>query len=242
MPDERRYAEEEIAEIFEIAAEPRDAGGRAVPAAHGLTLAELQAIGREVGVPPERIAEAASALDLRRGALARGTFLGIPLSVGRIVELPRAPTDREWELLVAALRQTFNAQGKVRSSGGLREWTNGNLHANVEPTEDGYRLRMGTVKGEAVAINRAAIAMLLLGVVMLLVLVLTGQLAEDVAVPLILGGMGAAGFAYNAVRLPGWALEREKQMEYVASRARMLLADAPAAEVDPTRVGPDQRD
>jgi hypothetical protein len=232
VTEERRYAEDEVGEIFEIAARTRDAGGRAVPAAGGLTLGELQAIGREVGLPPERIAEAASALDLRRSALPRGTFLGMPISVGRTIELPRAPTDREWEMLVSELRQVFRAQGKARSSGNLREWTNGNLHANIEPTEGGYRLRMGTLKGEAVAINRAGAAILLLGLVMLAVLAITGQLAEDVAIPLIFGGMAAAGFAWNAVRLPGWALEREQQMDQITARARELLAQPPEASAD----------
>src|SRR4051812_20906351 len=120
MPDERKYRDEEVAEIFEVAAAARrDAGPNALSPAGGMTLAELQAIGGEVGLAPERIAEAAAALDLRRDAFRRNDF-GMPVAVRRTVDLPRAPTDREWEMLVAELRETFNTRGREGSRGGIR--------------------------------------------------------------------------------------------------------------------------
>ncbi len=227
MTDERRYQDEEVAEIFEAAATPRDPGRRGLASGDGLTLAELQAIGREVGMSPERIADAASAVDVRRGALPRRTSLGMPVSVARTVDLPRAPTDREWNLLVGEMRETFSAQGKDGSRGDLRQWSNGNLRAYVEPTDQGYRFRVGTVKGNAVATNRVGVAGMLMALVMLLVLFLTGGLAEGLFIPVLLGMMGAMGLASNALRLPGWAREREQQMEYITSRARALIRPAP---------------
>src|SRR5687768_3064339 len=153
MADERRYQEDEVAEIFEAASAPALSRGDAAPN-QGLTLAELQAIGREVGIAPERIAEAASSLARSQPALPRRTELGMPVSAGHVVELPRALTDREWALVVGDLRETFRARGKDSSQGETRQWSNGNLHAFVEPTRTGYRLRLGTVKGDAMALNR----------------------------------------------------------------------------------------
>lgn len=228
MTDERRYSDEEVAEIFEAAATPRDSGGRSLASADGLTLAELQAIGSEVGMSPDRIADAASAIDLRRNVIPRRTDLGMPISVARTVALPRAPTDREWSLLVAEMRETFNARGKDRSSGGLREWANGNLHAYVEPTEDGYRFRLRTRKGDAQALNRMGVAGMLVGLVMLVVLFLQGSLAQELFVPALFALIGAATLTSNALRLPGWAQEREQQMEYIAARAQALIRPAPA--------------
>lgn len=227
MSDERRYLDGEIAEIFEAAAAPRRSAGRALSASEGLTLAELQEIGREVGVEPERIAEAASALDLRGAALARRTHLGMPISVGRIVELPRAPTDHEWELLVAELRETFSAQGRDRSQGNLRQWTNGNLRANVEPTETGYRLRLGTRKSDAMALNWLGIAWLLMTLAMLAVMLLTGEAVDDLFEAILFAAIGPAALVFNTIRLPRWALEREEQMEHIAARARALITPAP---------------
>lgn len=230
MTDERRYGEKEVAEIFEAAASPRGPGGRALSSADGLTLGELQAIGAEVGIAPERIADAATALDLRRRAAPRRTLLGMPVTVGRTVELPRAPTDREWELLVAELRETFGAHGKDRSSGGLRAWTNGNLHAYVEPTESGHRLRLGTLKGNSVALGRLGIAGLVVGLLMLAVLLLTGAPTDDLEMAALFALMGIAALAVNALRLPRWAHEREEQMEYIAARARTLIRAEPERE------------
>jgi hypothetical protein len=236
MPDERMFREEEIAEIFEAAATARAGeGSTALASREGFTLAELQAIGVEVGLAPERIAQAAAAVEVRRGALRRSD-LGMPVSVGRTVDLPRAPTDREWEMLVAELRETFRARGRVGSRGEVREWTNGNLHAYVEPTPDGHRLRLGTTKGDAVGLNRMGTTVLVIAVVMLLFLFVTGALSESVFLPMMLSAMGGAALTYNALRLPGWALEREAQMERIAARARVLLGAAPGPDDAPVLI------
>jgi hypothetical protein len=235
MSDERTFREEEVAEIFEAAAR-RGPGSTALTSPEGLTLAELQAIGREVGLAPAHIAEAAAAVELRRGALRRND-LGMTVSVGRTVDLPRAPTDREWEMLVADLRETFRARGRVGTRGDVREWNNGNLHAYVEPTLDGYRLRLGTTKGDAVGLNRMGATGLVVALVSLLFMFLTGALPESAFVPMLLSAMGGAALAYNALRLPGWAQEREAQMERVAARAKVLLGAAPGAEDGALQLG-----
>jgi hypothetical protein len=229
MSDERTYRDDEVAEIFETAAARGDTNLPARRSAEGLTLAELQAIGGEVGLAPERIAEAAAALDLRRDALRRSDF-GMPVAVRRTVDLPRAPTDREWEMLVAELRETFNARGRVGSRGDVREWTNGNLHAYVEPTPTGHRLRLGTTKGDATGLNRMGAAALVMAILWM-VLFLAGGISEALVVPLMLALMGGGALTYNAMRLPSWAGEREAQMEHIAARARVLLGgEAPPEE------------
>jgi hypothetical protein len=228
MPDERTYREDEVAEIFEAAARPVP-GSTALSRAEGFTLAELQSIGGEAGLAPERIAQAAAAVELRRGAVRRAN-LGMPVSVGQTVDLPRAPTDREWEMIVADLRETFGAKGRVGSRSDVREWANGNLHAYVEPTPTGYRLRLGTTKRDAMALNRTGAVGLVMALVWVMVFLLRDGLSDTVFVPLLISAMGGAALAYNAIRLPGWALEREAQMEGIAARTRSLLGAAPARE------------
>src|SRR6266567_3703688 len=151
---ERRYNDKEIAAIFRAAAEAQQNPPHDVPRDEGFTLTDLQAIGREVGIPSEAVARAAQALDVRLGATSR-TVLGLPIGVARTVDLNRRLTDEEWERLVVQLREVFNARGRTRSDGSLRQWTNGNLQVLLEPTETGHRLRFGTVHGGA----RAAIGM-----------------------------------------------------------------------------------
>ena len=225
---ERRYDEDEVAEIFRAAANARDPEPQphAVASASGLSLAELQAIGGQVGIEPSRIADAAAAVELRRGAPPRRTYMGMPVAVGRVVELPRAPTDREWELLLTDLRETFGAHGRDRSQGGLRAWTNGNLHAYVEPTESGHRLRLGTMKSNAPVFGGLGIAGVVFGTLIAL-LIYSGLLQGHASGGVIVAIMGAAALAVNALSLPRWAGEREEQMERIAARARSLIRPEP---------------
>src|SRR5690606_32585653 len=155
---ERRYAESEVREIFALATSGKLQRAPASPATSGHTLADLQSIAREVGIDPDVVARAAAALDARPPSAPRRSW-GMPIEVGRIARLQRNLTDDEWDRLVAALRSTFGARGKVHVQGGLREWSNGNLRAAVEPAEDGgYRLRLGTLKGDAAGINALGLA------------------------------------------------------------------------------------
>ena len=226
MADERRYQDDEVAQIFEVASAPATSRADA-PSSQGMTLAELQAIGREVGIAPERIAEAASALVRSPPPLPRRTELGMPVSAGHIVELPRALTDREWALVVADLRETFGARGKESSQGDTRQWSNGNLHALVEPTRTGYRLRLGTVKGDALALNRMGGFGIAMGLFVGLGLSLGGEPLAALPGALALGGTGLGALVANALRLPRWARRREQQMKDVAERTHALTASEP---------------
>ena len=229
MTDERVYGEAEVAEIFEKAAtsSTRASEGPTLSSARGFSLAELQAIGGEVGIAPSAIAEAAAALELRRSVAPRKTYLGMPVAVGRTVELPRAPDDREWEMLLAELRATFSANGKDRSSGGVRGWTNGNLHAYVEPTESGHRLRLGTTSGNGMGTAQMGLLGLAAALLMLVFFFLSGELAEEGAVAALFAAMGLFALGTNALRLPRWAQEREEQMEHIAARARTIIRPDP---------------
>ena len=217
--NERRYSDDEVAEIFRMAATAQPTRETAPAQRDGLTLNELQAIGREVGVEPERIAAAAQSLQ-RSGVPTRRASFRMPIGVGRVVDLPRALTDREWDLLVAELRQTFAAHGKELSTATVRSWRNGNLHAYVEPSANGYRLRIGTFKGNARAMNGMGVGLLITG----------GVLLIGASAPVLTAGLLAAGASMvgiNVLRLPAWARERSDQMEHIANRALALASSPP---------------
>ncbi len=189
----------------------------------GFTLSELQQAGLEIGVEPARIAEAAFSLDARREPSPRRTFLRVPVSVSRSADLPRTLTDREWEVLVGELRETFGARGRVTAHGEIREWTNGNLHVFVEPTATGHRLRMGTTKGGARELLTMGAAGIGVGLFLALFMALEQLGRASVAGPMFIAGVGAATLAYHMIGLPRWAREREDQMEHIAGRAAALL-------------------
>lgn len=220
--EERRYTDAEVRKIIELATSQALTRPRARPA-DGLTLSDVQSIGSEVGVEPTAIARAAAALDAGIARPPRRS-LGMPIEVGRIVPLSRAPTDEEWDQLVAELRATFGAQGQVTVQGGLREWRNGNLHASVEPSPTGYRLRLGTIKGDAHGVNALGATGLVAGGAVFVSMLLSGEVAGAMIVPTIFGGAGISAFLANMLRLPRWVDQRASQMEHVADRANTIIA------------------
>lgn len=220
MSEERRYGGDEIEEIFERATEESSKSARPLPDERGLTLEELREIGREVGLDPELVTRAAADLD-RPDPVQRSW--GLPLSVSRTVSLPREPTDEEWETIVSDLRATFRAAGTVRRDGGLRGWTNGNLHAFVEPTGSGYRLRMGTTKGSSRQLLMGGAGLLVLSLVMALLAALGDSGSLDSAGTLLAVGAGMIG--WGALKLPAWARERRRQMDELGERTRARLTE-----------------
>lgn len=224
---DRRYSEAEVAEIFRQAAEAQQTARRQLPSGEGMTLTDLQEIGREVGIPPELVSQAAQGLD-RAGAPARRRFLGLPLGVGRTVELGRRLTDDEWDQLVVDLRETFHARGKVRQDGSLRQWTNGNLQALLEPTPQGDRLRLRTMHGNARGLMLIGLGIFGIALGPAVVALFETGLGEAVRQLVPMAAAGAALFAAGALRLPRWAQNRTRQMEGVAARLA-LLAESPGA-------------
>lgn len=227
MNNDRRFGDDEIREIFERAGAPEDAARHSREFSAGLTLAELQAIGQEVGLSPVRIADAAAALTLPAASNDR-TRLGMPVSVARTISLSRLPTDHEWELLLADLRTTFGVHGKDASTGNTREWTSGTTFAVIEPTVYGPRIRLGSAKPWATAVNAAGFAWILTGLLTLVALLRTGDLAGGNAfLPAIAGAVGITTFVYNGRRLGRWARGCAAHMDHVLDLARLILVGEP---------------
>ena len=220
----RRYGEDEVREIFSLAT-AGDTREQSLPGeSGGLTLDDLQRIGHEAGIEPARIAQAAERLDAHGTPAPVRRSFGLPIGVSRVVDLPRAPTDREWEQLVAEFRTTFGTRGRVTSSGGLREWSQGNLHICLEPTERGEQLRLSTLKSNAMAFNGLGSVMAGMGALMGVVIAVDGKPAKALVVVAMFGAMALTMFGINLVRLPLWARERQRQMEAIAERAVKLLS------------------
>jgi hypothetical protein len=216
MPD-RRFSDEEVAAILERAANAEATGSLPVRSGDGMTLAEIQAAGREAGIPPELIRSAAMSL-ARQGESTAQRFLGMPIGVGRIVHLGRKLSDDEWDRLVVDLRETFNARGAVRRDSSLRQWTNGNLQVLVEPTSDGDRVRMRTIKGSARRLTAVGVGALAVSLAMLVAPAIAGVSASATSSLAGLALIGVGAIAAGVGQLPGWARRRRQQMEDVASR------------------------
>lgn len=227
MPNtERRFSDEEVAQIFE-----RATSGHALQATHvaaGMTLAELQSIGKEVGIPADEITRAA--LSLKPGeAKPAQHFLGMTTGVGHTVHLARKLTDEEWERFIAEVRETFDARGRMSSEGSLKQWSNGNLQVLLEPTEAGHRVRFKTVKGNAPWTLSGGLVLTAASLIGETTAVLTG-VAHDLGLVGFFGVLGAIGIgtaASTAFRLPRWVRTRKTQMETLGARVSAMALELP---------------
>jgi hypothetical protein len=224
---DRRYSDDEVAEIFRTAAEGVQLSPQQRVRDAGLTLSELQAIGVEVGIAPDAVTRAAVAVGAR-GGVAQRRLLGLPVGVTRAVHLNRRLTDEEWEHLVVQCREMFSARGATRSDGSLRQWTNGNLQVLLEPTATGQRLRFGTFHGGAVTSIGAGFAAVAVTVATGIAAAVSGTLVHATPGMAFLGLTGVAMIANGALRLPRWARLRARQMEALA--AQVVLSETRPAE------------
>jgi hypothetical protein len=211
---ERRFTEDEVAAILEAATRLEATEPRQIGPGEGLTLGEIQAVGREAGIPPDLIRQAANALG-QGGRSSSRRFLGLPIGVGRVVDLGRKLGDDEWDRFVVDLRETFDARGSVRRDASLRQWTNGNLQVLVEPTANGDRVRMRTTKGNVRGLMMLGLGGLGLSAVTLISGAMTGVLSDPGKLSSIASFaiMGATAIGVSAAQLPGWARRRREQME-----------------------------
>ncbi len=219
---ERRYSDDEVSEIFERATKASLPSSRP---AEGLTLRELQEVGKEVGLAPELVERAAKSLD-RKGHTHDRLVVGLPVGVGRTIELEHPLTDAEWHRLVVDLRETFEAQGKLSEHGPFKQWTNGNLQALLEPTPDGQRLRLKTFKADAMRLMSTGLGMTGITAGILTILYLRA-VPFDATAPWIVFTTGIGLLVAGALRVPGWARLRRRQMEEIAERLTLATALPP---------------
>jgi hypothetical protein len=224
---DRRFSDDEMQRVFAKAAELSTRGLPERTPDEGYSLDALVEIGRQVGLDASVITAAARSLDVISAPTPR--MLGVPVGVGRAVQLDRTLSADEWQRLVVQLRERFGAIGTVSERAGLRQWANGNLRVLVEPTGRGDRVRMQTR-------NAAAQSYLALGAGLAVVVAtgamvagVTGAIAEPgVLGPLAgLGTMAAASLGAAALRLRGWAEQRARQMQAIAEA---LIAESPAVD------------
>lgn len=234
MSTERLFNEEETAFILERAAAAEsvaDDGTSMLPDARrdapsgGMTLAQLREIAAEVGLSPDAVTAAARAIE--RGELVatqQVRYAGLPVGVARTIQFDRTITEAEWERLVVALRETFQARGRVGQEGTLRHWSNGNLQALLEPTASGHRLRLITRKGDArLMLGTSAVALVGAGVVSVPLLMAASTGPAPWLGPALMALAGAASLARAVVTLPRWARTRAAQMEAFASTATRIV-------------------
>lgn len=233
---EPRFDDDEIREILARATEVRsdpetlpasaEAGDRP---GEGLTLAELERVAAEVGIPAARVAQAAEALAVEQAALPTPkTKLGVEVSASHVVRLPRMLNAGEWDRFVVQLRDTFDAPGEVRTEGSLRTWSHGHLKVLLEPEVQGARLRFQSVSGTAQSLLDLGFVLGVLGLALTLLLGGGALLSGDTIplgiwlMPIGLGALGPAMWTIGRSKALGWAPEQQAHFRTLGQQARRV--------------------
>jgi len=119
---DRRYNDEEVAAIFLRAAEGPQSLPLTLSRDEGLTLADLPEIGREVGIPPEAVSQAAQAvaLDGRGGVtdLPRAADQGRTESaVGTDPAAPEGSPQLQWTSVAHRAGEDWSGTLAIRIAG-----------------------------------------------------------------------------------------------------------------------------
>lgn len=222
MSKERRYNEQEIAAIFERAAAEEAAAGETESG--GLTRGELAHIAQEVGISPEALARALSAVEQPSGDLTSTQFVGVPVGIVRTLERTGTFTEEDWNALVLDLHRTFGQPGETRQIGrDRRAWQNDQLHVYAEPTPTGYRLQFRTAETQ-VGLGKSLLGTNIVFIFMGLFFTLLVALKDNVDLfsakmlfVSMLAVLGAAGYGLLALRLPRRNKALAAQIEHVLS-------------------------
>lgn len=213
---QRRYTEKEIASIFKQASEAQEAAQRQLQQSEGLTLEEIAAIGKEAGITPEFIAQAAANVDRKVEKQPAETYLGIPYSTSRTIDIPGSFTDDDWTQLVTKLHDTFQVHGNITQQGATRKWQAEGIKVLVEPAGEGYRARLSALNEQHRGILVGATVMFVMGLFFLAIVASKGDLltAKAMFVSMFsIVGMGA--FGGSSLKLSKWRREQEAKMDAI---------------------------
>lgn len=224
----RRYTDQEFALILRRAGELQDRSGVTAPAERGLSLTEISAIAREVGLDPARVAQAAAELDaVRTTPLSRLLGGSAHHRVETTVRGP-LPSD-EYPRVIDAIRTASGRHGHATESLGSLEWraSDGITHlfVTVTPSPDATRIVVTADRSGA-----HAVTWLLPSLLSFIAMGITGAIVEPSTV---LGGVGLGAGVLSAGLLTArtiWASARRRfqtHVEGILERTSREVGSAP---------------
>ena len=221
----RRFTEEEAQRVFARAAERQHA--RAAPP-DGLTLAELQEIGRQAGLDPAHVVAAVAEGDVETEG--RETWHGVPVGVHRTRLLPARISDAEWERVVDLLRAEFKTPGAAQQIGRRREWVSagGSLATTVTVQErpDGDLVTVRTPNNARQFANVSLISTAGTGALLAVLLAATdGLTPRTLAIPVMAAVFGAVLYAAAFLAVKVKASRAPAQTDRLLDRIDLLSRD-----------------
>ena len=119
---ERRLSDDEVSRILRKAVELQHHAGRS--GSEGLSLQSVREIAAEIGIDPEFVNEADSALDRNQGST-MAALAGGPVRHQSWSTYDRALSEEDVRQLIDRIRAASDRQGRVEASLGTVEWKSG---------------------------------------------------------------------------------------------------------------------
>ncbi len=232
MTDDRTFSDEEIARIFEEAAKETQEDDR-----EGLTLSDLKEIGAASGLSAAAVERAASRLNQvvqpsteKKMGEVIGTIRMNPrkktvfneLGVSGNVELPRHLSEAEWAELVAEIRTTFDAKGKVKALNPREEWYDKGISVVRERSPLKDRLRLSSSNRARKLFIRFGLAMAGWGTLLFFIGLGAGGEAAPIGLMILFASALSIYLSRRSSRK--WAKHREDQLERISKKALDLAS------------------
>ena len=225
----KRFSEADAQRIFALAAERQHERGQSES---GLSIEELEEVGRAAGLDPALVREAA--MDALRPDPASTTksVLGIPLAYRRERFFHGTATPEAWAQIVMDLRRQFDKPGLVTDIGPLREWrsvANDNqqpVTVTLSPERGGTRVVIEQSQtNTALGLGIATASNAVLGLIFALVALVGAE--SDMFIPAMVMLTFAAifgGGAYGGMR--AYSTSQTQKFDAALDRIDLALRDA----------------
>ena len=247
----RTFSEDEARAVFARAAREQQAASDAGAADDGLTLDELQEIGRASGLDPDFVAAAAAGLSATPTREAP-TLLGMPTELTRSRTLTTTLSDEVWEETVEALRSQFGEPGVTSQIGRTREWTGPSrggfaagqsVYVTVRPTPAGgssVRIEQRGMKENAGAVAALTGTFAAFALAFTVVFALGSFEPKVMALPVLIGALAMLTGVGGALGMRAWARKQDDRFEAALDRIeRIARTEAPTPRlVAPARETP----
>lgn len=237
----RTFDEQEVAEIFRLAAKRQDNALRALSPGGGLTLEELTEIGKEAGISPNFIKGAVQQLSHAPPAAKVDRIAGFPVGFTRTIDVPASFDEEHWNRLVSSLHDELDVLGRTHVAGNTRVWESDIGQLVAEPRGEGYRLRLKLAKDAFRATLIMGSVLSFMGLFFMLVLASKGDLFVDMAKTMFISMFavaGLSGLGYGAFQFPRWISDKEARIDQVLED---LLAGMDAASLETVAEAPAPR-
>jgi hypothetical protein len=116
----RVYSDRQISRIIKRAAELQDQIGRGDSAGRGISIAEIEQIGRELGIDPACLHQAVA--EMGGGAEPGALSIWGPTLIEARRCVNSEATEREWEMMVQEVRRMLGFTGETGKLGQALEW------------------------------------------------------------------------------------------------------------------------